>query len=341
MVRLGIVGCGGISRMHLDAVRALANRARLTAAVDVDIERARQAAATAGAEVAVEHLEDALPHCDAFIIALPHYLHHEAGMVCLRAGKHVLMEKPLANTEQECIELIETAERERRTLMVGYCMRYHPLVRAMKDHMDGGTAGHVFHMSLWTEQHTELPSGHWATRSDTLGGGQLFSHGCHYVDLLLYFLGRPVSGFHMGTNLGTPWMEREGTSDLVLRFASGALGYHGATWGARGTRLAYSFHAHGTEGMLECDFHRGRLALLRHDEECVLAEARPWDKHATEQLAHFLDCVETGRRPITDGPGSLQGLRVIWRLYAAEREGTMADLRGLGLDEPWRPDPGN
>ena len=48
-------------------------------------------------------------------------------------------------------------------------------------------------------------------------------------------------------------------------------------------------------------------------------------------MAHFLDCVETGQRPLTDGPDSLQGLRVIWRLYEAEKEGKVADLRGLGL----------
>jgi hypothetical protein len=52
-------------------------------------------------------------------------------------------------------------------------------------------------------------------------------------------------------------------------------------------------------------------------------------------MAHFLDCIRTGRQPLTDGPGSLQGLRVIWRLYEAEEKNVAADLRGLGLDEPW------
>ena len=92
-------------------------------------------------------------------------------MACLQAGKHILMEKPMANS------------------------------------------------------------------------GQLFSHGCHFIDILLHFLGEPVSGVHVDTNFGTPWMEREGTSDVSLRFASGAVGYHGGTWGAMGTRLGYAFHA--------------------------------------------------------------------------------------------------
>jgi predicted dehydrogenase len=56
-------------------------------------------------------------------------------------------------------------------------------------------------------------------------------------------------------------------------------------------------------------------------------------KHTENEMAHFLDCIESGRQPLTDGPGSLQGLRLIWRLYEAEQLGVMADLSGLGLDE--------
>ena len=56
-------------------------------------------------------------------------------------------------------------------------------------------------------------------------------------------------------------------------------------------------------------------------------------KQTENEMAHFLDCIETGQAPLTDGPGSLQGLRVIWRLYQAEEERREADLRGLGLDE--------
>jgi len=80
--------------------------------------------------------------------------------------------------------------------------------------------------SIWAEQHTQYPPDHWAMNAATLGGRRLFGHGCHYVDLLLWFLGCPVRGTHMGTHHGMPWMEREGTSNVVLEFEGGALGYH-------------------------------------------------------------------------------------------------------------------
>jgi predicted dehydrogenase len=166
-----------------------------------------------------------------------------------------------------------------------------------------------------------------------------------------WYLGRPVEGTHTGTNFGTPWMEKEGTSNVVMKFESGALGYHFGTWGAKGTRLGYAVHAHGTEGMLELDFAGGRIvlhadptggdlpALLAkygvHPEgsrEMILCESEG-GKPTNRELEHFLDCVESGAAPETNGRQSLQSLRVIWRMYDAEERGVVADLRGLGLDQ--------
>jgi predicted dehydrogenase len=126
-------------------------------------------------------------------------------------------------------------------------------------------------------------------------------------------------------------MEMEGTSHAAIKFASGALGYHAGTWGAKGSRLGYSFHAHCTEGMLEANFVQGRLIAIVGSEEKILHEYGGFAKPLANEMEHFIDCVATGSRPLTDGRSSLQSLRVIWRLYEAERQGRVADLRGLGL----------
>jgi len=333
MTRLAIVGCGGMAEAHAGLASRLRDRLQVTATVDVDPVRAERLRSMTGAARACADVLAALDAFDAALVALPHHLHHPVGMALLRAGKHVLMEKPLANTEEQCRELIEAAERGGRTLMVGYCQRYHPLCVRLQTMLGDGAIGTPFHASLWTEQHTEVGPDSWVARADLLGGGQLFSHGCHYIDLMLAWLGDPVEGAHLGTNLGTPWMEREGTSDVVIRFASGALAYHGATWGARGTRLGYAFHVHGDRGMLELDQGRGALLLHREGRVETVAEDAGPAKHLDRQMAHFLDCVERGERPLTDGRRSLQSLRVIWRLTEAERAGRFADLRGLGLSD--------
>jgi len=345
-IKLGLIGCGGMAGSHRSRFHRFQERLELAAAVDIEEERAA---------AVKEHFPDVrvatdyrqvLDDVDAVLLVLPHHLHHPVARACLEAGKHVLLEKPMANSEEECLDLIRASKKAGRVLMIAYCMRFHPLVGAMKEHLDAGTFGDVFQVSIWTEQLTRYPPDHWASKAATLGGGQLFSHGCHYIDILLWYLGRPLQGTHLGTNFGTPWMEREGTSNVTIEFAGGRLGYHFGTWGARGSRLRYSFHAHCTEGMLEADITGSRLLIHsgktretageslrgRTGDGEVLMEAES-GKHTENEMAHFLDCIETGTPPLTDGPGSLQGLRVIWRLYEAEKEGKVADLRGLGLDE--------
>ena len=342
MIRIGLIGCGDMGGTHRIAMQKLQGRAQFTAAVDVDLERAEQTAAILGCDMATTDHRQIYDVVDAAIVAVPHNLHHPIGIDLLQAGKDLLMEKPLAISESECLDLIETAQSAQRTLMVAYCMRFHPIVVEMERLLKAKTYGDLFQLSLWTEQHTQGEPGSWLHRVETLGGGQLFSHGCHYIDILLAWMGEPVSGTHIGTNLGTPWMEAEGTSNVTIKFANGALGYHFGTWGARGTRHHYAFHAHCTDGMLEGKISQGRLLLHRGAQEQgpatptgqaeLLFTAEP-GKHVENELRHFVDCLESGRRPLTDGIRSLQSLRVIWQLYAAEAAGVVADLRGLAIPD--------
>jgi predicted dehydrogenase len=85
--------------------------------------------------------------------------------------------------------------------------------------------------------------------------------------------------------------------------------------------------------MLEVDQGRDVLLLHRHGKEPeVLLRGDGANKYTDREMAHFLDCVERNEHPLTDGPRSLQSLRVIWRLYEAEKNNVLADLRGLGFD---------
>jgi len=357
MIRVGLIGCGNMAHGHAELFSAVGDRARIVAAVDVDETRAAKVAELAGGAEAATDYRDVLDKIDAALLVLPHHLHHAVAKDCLEAGKHVLVEKPLANTEEECLDLIETSQRCGRVLMVAYPLRYWPIILELKKLIDEKTYGDLFHMAIWTEQYTRLGPDHWMSDAGTLGGGQLFSHGCHYIDLLLWFLGEPVQGLHMGSNFGTEWMEKEGTSNIVMKFESGAMGYHFGTWGARGSKLRYSIHMHCTGGMLEAKLKDGPPQLILHrlpgTDAWPPARTTPADheyrrrhgskqtllfktdlinsKQTDKEMSHFLDCIEQGRKPETGAEGSLQGLRVIWGLYEAEQKGVIADLRGLGL----------
>lgn len=348
-IRLAVVGCGGMSRTHLHGLKHLDERLEIGALVDLDPAKTEIGKELFPEATLTTDYREILDDVDAVLLSLPHHLHHPIGVDCLKAGKHVLMEKPMANSEAECLELIELSEAQNVTLMVGYIMRYHPLAVEMKRLIEEQTYGECFHVSLWTEQLTIVDDERmpWAADHRKLGGGQLFSHGCHYIDLLLWYLGEPVTGTHLGTKLGTPWMDWEGTSDVTIKFANGALGYHMGTWGARGARIRFAFHAHCTDGMIEADFRAGKLYVHRgfgvhrpgeEDQDPTGGELimeADLGKRAHNQIIHFLDCIESGATPLTSARDSLQSLRVIWRLYEAERQGRMADLKGCGLiDHP-------
>ena len=342
MIRLGIVGCGKMMRQHIKGVANVEN-VQVTAFADILLDNAKALAEDyPGAYITTDYRT--MTDCvDAVLVALPHDLHYECGLYFARHGKHVLMEKPLCNTEEECLRLIEACEEEGVVLMCAYPLRYRPGVLKMKELADSGKYGRILQMSLWTEQLTKMGDETSWGATARLGGGQFFSHGCHYVDLLLWFLGQPLQGMHFGTNVGTPWMLREGTSIAGFKFANGALGYHGATWGARGTHLGWNFQLMMEKGLLEYD----KKCIRFYNQNAVHDPSRLdgckytviWEddvlqgKQTQYEIRHFIDCILTGKRPDTHGRNALKSLQVIWKMYDAEKFGVIADLSGIRVEE--------
>ncbi len=343
-LRLGLIGCGNMMKAHAKGINAISEEAEITAVCDIILDRAKDVASVLNNPYVTSDYKTMVDYVDAVLVVLPHDLHYECGMFFARNHKHILMEKPLCNTEEECLKLIETCEEEGVVLMCAYPVRYWPGIVKLKELLDSGAYGRVMQMSVWTEQLTKYEELHWGNTA-RLGGGQFFSHGCHYVDLMLWFLGNPVKGMHFGTRVGTEWLLREGTSAAMIKFENGAIGYHGATWGARGTRLGYDFQIQTEKGMLEYDHTEGVIRLydqkIAHQpgETEVQQYKVLWERNEEKskqtqfETLHFIDCVQNNKKPLTNGRSALQSLRVIWKMYDAEKCDMVADLRGLGLNE--------
>ena len=340
--KLILIGCGGMAKNHVSRFENLEDRLEVVAVVDIDTAKAQ-----AVSDLLPNHppvfadYREALPLGDLVLQCLPHHLHAECTIACLDTGKHVLAEKPLANSKAECLAMMEAAKRNNRVLMTAYCMRFHPILREMRRLIKEKVYGECFQLSIWTEQLTIREDAAWLHDRKLLGGGQLFSHGCHYIDLMLWIMGKPVRGTHSGTNFCTPWMDREGTSNVCLEFENGALGYHFGTWGAKGTRMGYSFQAHCEKGLIDFKLQENKL-LLRGNisehipgtpEDCkeyvLLDLGERTGKPTVEEMRHFLDCVETGKTPETSPEESIAGLEVIWELYQAEDEHRLADFTNI------------
>ena len=156
----------------------------ITAVCDVDIEKAKDVASVLKSPYVTDDYKTMVDHVDAVLVVLPHHLHFSCGMFFARAKKHILMEKPLCNTEEECLRLIETCEENYVKLMCAYPVRYWQGIRKLKELVDSGNYGRIMQMSVWTEQLTIVDDQSWLG-TGCLGGGQIFSHGCHYIDMSL------------------------------------------------------------------------------------------------------------------------------------------------------------
>ena len=345
-VKIGLVGCGKMMKSHVKGVNLVEN-AEIVAVCDIIRERAETVANSLGNNPQIyTDYKEMVKDIDAVLVALPHDLHFECGMFFAYNDKHILMEKPLCNSEEECLALIEECERRKLKLMCAYPVPYWLGIVKLKELIDSGEYGQIMQMSVWTEQLTMWNKEEWLWCATSRGGGgQLFCHGCHYVDLLLRFLGEPVEGAHVGTRIGTPWLLREGTSALVMKFKNGAIGYHGATWGARGSRLSYDFQVMTEKGLLDYEHASGEIRFYngngvhkpdggseRQQYNVIWKRGERLGKSTQYEIRHFADCVLNDKKPLTDGRSALQSLRVIWELYDAEKNHRLADLRGLGIE---------
>lgn len=313
-IRTAVVGLG-MGREHALAYKA-AEGAELRWVVDLNEELAAKVAQEAGCSYTTDW-KAILDDVDALSLCTPHHLHAPQTLYAIAAGKHVLVEKPMANTEQDCLAMIEAAESRGVTLMVGFSVRYRPAVKRLKEVIQNGEFGRPFNANCWIETRLPPQPGSWFSRKDQLGGGVLFSHGCHYIDILLWLLGAPKRVAHLGTRLGTEWMEGEGTAHSIIEFESGALGYLETSWGMRFSDQKALMHVHTPEALLVLDRGISRLDAVTAEGRKALYEPPAGERRGAvrDEIQHFLECVDTGNPPDTNGREALKSLRTIWSMY--------------------------
>lgn len=189
-LRVGIIGCGAVTvRSHLPVLTAM-DGVRVSALADPQLERTRAAAGRFGVPAVCADYRELLPAVDALVLALPHHLHASIGAEVLHAGKHVLMEKPLANTPAESDHLIAAAAQGGATLAVGQVRRYMTAYRAVKDWVATGALGELTGFDAEEGGVYNWPvASDFFFRQELSGGGVLMDTGAHVLDALLWWLG--------------------------------------------------------------------------------------------------------------------------------------------------------
>lgn len=190
-MRLGILGAGAIGEKHAAAAASVG--VEIGRIVDRAAERAvdlaHQYDAASGTEPQSLFDDDSI---DAVVIGVPNCFHRPLALEAMRAGKDVLLEKPMALSAVECDELIDAAEETGRVLQIGYAHRFTAVGAEAKAVIDTGALGDLYHAKAHLHIRRGIPGlGGWFTTKAMSGGGALIDLGVHLIDLSLHLLGQP------------------------------------------------------------------------------------------------------------------------------------------------------
>jgi predicted dehydrogenase len=313
-IHVGMIGCGVAAERHL-AVLARTPGVRVVAVADVDGERLARVAKLFGIARTTADYRHLLGRGDveAVVVAVPTEFHAEAGVAALEAGKHLLMEKPLAATLEDCDRLVACGARARARAMVGFNMRFHRLARLAREMVQDGAIGAVKAVKSSFTHWRTAPSA-WK-RQRTAGGGVILNESVHHLDLWRFLLGSEIAEVAAASQSSAE-MEDE-TAVVTARMANGALATGAFSlktspdnaiglYGERGRLCVSLYRFDGLEFFSNQtlpgdigDRLRKMAATAMELPRRIPTIRRGGDFAASydAEWRHFLDCVREGRNP--------------------------------------------
>ncbi|MCA9904388.1 MAG: Gfo/Idh/MocA family oxidoreductase [Anaerolineae bacterium] len=256
MIQVGIIGAGSYGEAHAQAMRDLAD-VKLVAASRTNAAALGSFVATYGGAAYTDYrdlLADA--KVDAVVIATPHHLHTEIVLAAARAGKHILLEKPMAPTLAECDQIIAACAEQGVTLMVGHVNHFVLAYERAKQILEAGELGEVvMGVSTMSKFWYESNRRWWHLQTDT-GGGMLLTAGIHCLDRLTWLMDSPVTS--VSARLMTRFHDQQADDAgmLFLRYANGAAGTIVSTGYAQGAPKHLT-ELTCTKGMMNIDYVSG------------------------------------------------------------------------------------
>lgn len=251
-VKFAIIGCGRISERHAEHISRLGV---LSAVCDTVVDRAEALASAYGCPAygSVEELIANEKGLDVVSICSPNGLHAQHAIAAFRAGFHVLCEKPMALTIQECSEMIREAEKANRRLFIVKQNRFNPPVAALKLVIDEGRLGRIYSVQLncfWNRSNDYYRNSWKGTKS--LDGGTLFTQFSHFIDLLYWLVGDVKEvGAYVGNFHHRGVIEFEDAGAVILHFHSGAIGTINFTVNSHESNMEGSLTIFGEKGTVK------------------------------------------------------------------------------------------
>jgi predicted dehydrogenase len=341
----GIIGCGMIANFHARAIGDIRG-ANIAACFDMFPAAADRFAEQQ--ECTAYHDLDAMladPAVDVVTICTPSGAHMEPAIAAARAGKHVIVEKPLEVTLKRCDKIIDACNKAGVTLATIFPSRFHESSQLLKRAVDRGRFGHLTIGDAyvkWYRTQEYYDSGAWRGTWALDGGGALMNQAIHSVDLLIWLMG-PVAEITAHTaTLAHQRIEVEDVAMATLRFENGAIGVIEATTAAFPGALK-RIELHGSEGsavLEEEDITTWEFAKKTKADQALLermagrtqtgggaADPAAIGYHGhTAMFKDVLKAIKNGTKPLIDGPEGRRSVEVILAVYKAADAGRAVAL---------------
>lgn len=252
-INFAIIGCGRIAQRHAEHIN---NNGNLVAVCDIIEEKANEISIKYNAKP-FSKIEDLLEwgkgQIDVISICSPNGLHSIHSILSLKAGFHVLCEKPMALSTQDCGDMIKAAEQSNRRLFIIKQNRYNPPVAEIKKLIDAGKLGKIFsfQLSCFWNRNNDYYSNSWKGTKD-LDGGTLYTQFSHFVDLLYWMFGDVKKTVALSNNFAHQnIIEFEDTGAVLMEFSNGIIGTLNYTVNSFGKNMEGSLTIFGEKGTVK------------------------------------------------------------------------------------------
>jgi predicted dehydrogenase len=278
------------------------------------------------------------PEIDVIYIILPNGMHHEYTIRALNAGKHVLCEKPMANTVKECEEMIAAAQKNNKKLMIAYRAQYEPFNLAAIEKCRSGEVGKLKTIvvdhgrNLNPQEKRDV----WRMNKKLAGGGSLYDIGIYSLQAARYLTGEEpieITAQMYSTPNDPRFKEIEENVNFTLRFPSGVLANCTSSYGFQEVKR---YRVMGDKAWLDLDpatdYYKHRMLIGRKNQQAgednltapknLIEEQEIQEGNQfAAQMDHLSQCIQENKEPKTPGAEGLQDVRLMQLIYQAAREG--------------------
>jgi len=342
-IRLGIIGAGAIANVHMQTFGKLPEEAEFTAVTDVYAPLAEKMAAIYGIPRVYTTPEEVFAddEVEAVIIAVPNKFHAPLAVQALKAGKHVLVEKPMGINAEAAKEIVRIQRETGKVVMVGHQMRWGWQSRVIKQQIDAGELGNIYNAKTGWWRRKGIPGwGTWFTQKEVAGGGPLIDIGVHMLDLAFYLMGDPKPVAVFGStyaefgpkkrgigNWGTPnWNGSYDVEDLataLIKMEDGSTLSLEVSWAVNMDSDNEPFiHLMGSEGGASLVGDGYKFLTEKFDQPVDIEGKKTDDAEDRVLLSqHFLECIREGKEPITSAMSGLKTNLVLDAIFESSRTG--------------------